>query len=537
MGIILDNLRYSLANDFARGFSSNNYYLFASSLTDADVSGNNDASAKLFLEKTIFGKKLQPNNVLFMVRKILWLSGTVYDQYDDAVDLSTLNFYVISEPDAESGDFAVFKCISNGNGSPSTDKPVYTEALASQNYTLRTSDGYVWRYMYKVTSSQAQTFSTTTLFPVIPDSAVVNNTKQGIDNIVITNPLTNFGYNSQTGSVLSIRSAATQEGFRVISLSGQGFNPIRGFYKGYSFYVSSADGVTSKLYSVQDSGIGVSDQRPYVAVTGYVDGDLPNVSSVTWNYTISPAVEIIGDGTGATAISTVVNNRIVGISVLNSGENYTRVAARIIPPSIGFNPSSGDVVCVLRAILAPTAIYDAVGGHGGNPASELRARHIVIFTLLDVEDDQVLPATNTYSKIGVVRDPVFSTEAPLLFDNRLRVSVGSTDRITPGDIVSQPSTNFRGIVHSVDSINSVIYVTEFYGPYVQTETSFFLSNLVPLDDNEPLITPVGRVEIATGGITYPSYEKGTGELLYVSEFEPIERSDNLAEQFKFIISF
>lgn len=537
MGIVLDTLRYSILNDFVQSFYTKNYYIFASSLTGSDISGNDDASTKLFFEKTVFGKKVIPSDVLYMIRKTTWLRGAVYDQYDDTADLSKLNFYVVCEPDAESGDFAVFKCLSNNNGAPSVDKPVYTDALATQDNTLRTTDGYVWKYLYRVTSNQARAYSTLTMFPVVPDEDVVDNVKQGIDNIVIVNPQTNYGYDSHAGTVSSVRSAATQEGYRMLFLNGQNFNPIRGFYKGYTFYTTSADGVTSKKYTVRDSGVNASNQRPYVAVSGFVDGDLANVSTVVWTYTITPAVEIIGDGTGASAISTVTNGRITGITVLNSGKNYTRVAARITPPTIGFNLSSGDVTCILRPVLAPTSIYGAAGGHGGNPAAELRSRHIAVFSQLDSNDNNVIPATNKYSKIGIVRDPSFTSGTPELFDNRIRVSLASVSQLSPGDVVTQSTTNFRGIVHSVDSINSVIYVTEFYGPYAQSETSFFLSNLVPLDDGQPLTTPVGRVEILTGGVTYPTYQMGTGELLYVSEFDPIERGDNLAEQFKFIISF
>jgi hypothetical protein len=546
MGIILDSLRYSVIKDFADSFTTRNYYLFASSLTDIDVSGNNENSTKLFFEKTIFGKKIDPSEVILMVRKLIWTPGTVYVPYDDTVDLSQSNFYAISEPDSESGDFVIFKCLSNNNGAASTDKPIYSESLASQNYILRTADGYVWKYLCSVTNSQALTYSTRTLFPVVSNPNVVASAKLGIDSIVIVNPTTNFGYETQTGFISSVRTTNTAEGYRIIFLSGNNFNPIRGYYNGYTFYTTSSDGVSSRKYIIRDSGINTSTQRPYVAVEGYVADDItvglnPDTQlAVVWNYSITPSVEIVGDGTGASAIATVVGSRITAITVLNGGQGYTRAIARITPPSIGFDPgaaASGDVVCSLRAILGPAGVYNSTAGHGGNPAFELRARHVAIVSQLDREDDQIIPTTNTYSKAGIVRDPSFNVTAPSVFDNRLKVLLSSVDQLKVGDVVTQSSSNFRGVIHSIDDINNIIYVTEFYGPYTQTTAQFYLSNIVPLDDSQPLTTPAGRIEILTNGVIYPSYQMGTGELLYVSEFEPIERSENLAEQFKFIISF
>jgi hypothetical protein len=541
MGIVLDNLRYTTAKDFLDSFSSRKYYIFASSLTDQDVSGNNDRSSRLFVEKTIFGKEILPEDATFMVRKIMWTPGVVYSPYDDTTDLSSSLFYVISEPDSESGNYAVFKCISNNNSAASVDKPIYSSSLVSQNFILRTADGYIWKYLYSITNSVARAYSTTNLFPVATNRTVVNNAVRGIDRIVITNPTTNFGYDSRTGTIISVAASSTG-GLRTITLNAGTSDPnndyfrINGYYKGYTFYATSPDGVTSRKYIIADSGVN-ANQRFFVSVSNYVNGDITNDA---WNYTITPTVEIIGDGTGASALSTVTAGRITDVVMLNSGEGYSRSRARIVAPTIGFNtgdPTSGDVACALRVVLPPPAIYDAKAGHGGNPAAELRARHVAILVQLDRADELVIPSTNMYSKVGIMRDPIFNSGFPHVFDNRIKIELASVSQLNVGDVVTQPSTDFRGIVHTIDDINSIIYVTEFYGPYNQNSNSFYLSSIVPLDDTQPLTTPAGRVEIQTDGIVYPTYQMGSGELLYVTEFEPIERSENLAEQFKFIISF
>lgn len=47
------------------------------------------------------------------------------------------------------------------------------------------------------------------------------------------------------------------------------------------------------------------------------------------NYTSVPTINIRGDGIGATATAEIVNGRIVGITVLNTGTNYTRATVSI----------------------------------------------------------------------------------------------------------------------------------------------------------------------------------------------------------------
>lgn len=542
MGFRTSTLRFSIMRQGAAGFAVNNFFVFGSSLANSTTSINSESSSRIFLEKTIFGKKVDPNDVKFLIRRTLWQSGTVYTQYDDTTDLEGANFFAIVDPGTESGNFDVFKCLSNNYGVPSTEKPIYSEDLALQNYILYTADGYVWKYMYSASSSEVSTYGTPNLFPVFPNANVMADSKQSLDVILVENPQTNSGYETQSGTVESLNSADTTEGYRTIFLNAAGFNQIRGYYNGYTFYTTSSNGVTSRKYTIRDSGLRTTDLRPYVSVEGYVVGDITNVSSTVWSYKILPSVEIIGDGTGASAIPNIVNGRITSIQMLTTGQGYTRALARITKPTFGFNPEnaeSGDVTCMLRAIVGPSNLFTEPGGHGSNPAHELDSSHIMVTSRFTKEDGSVIPTTNSYSKIGLVRDPIFSESGVTLFDNRIRVELASVAQLKIGDVVTQPSTNFRAVIHEIDVINSYVNLTEFNGPYIdQTETpTFYMSNLVPLDPEQPLTTPIGRVEIVTDGVLYPSYQQASGEVLYLSDFDPINRNDNLSEQFKFIIAF
>jgi hypothetical protein len=54
------------------------------------------------------------------------------------------------------------------------------------------------------------------------------------------------------------------------------------------------------------------------------------VSNPGFNYTGTPSIEIIGDGTGASAFATVVNGKINSITVTNPGIGYTSTSIRIV---------------------------------------------------------------------------------------------------------------------------------------------------------------------------------------------------------------
>jgi hypothetical protein len=120
----------------------------------------------------LFVKRIQANDAVLMAPRHNWARGTVYDQYDDAYGetdanddpitshsgVSTLTaslFYVVTD------DFNVYKCISNGENSESTVKPTGTDTN-----TFETSDGYIWKFMFRIEAGDVTKFLTTTHIPV-----------------------------------------------------------------------------------------------------------------------------------------------------------------------------------------------------------------------------------------------------------------------------------------------------------------------------------------------------------------------------------
>jgi len=122
------------------------------------------------IEDTIFAynemigaKRIQTADIISVLPRIDWKENQVYDEYNDTVNLVDDNnpdtgepykFYVITD------EFNVYKCISNNDRAISTTKPSGTTIN-----TFQTPDGYIWKYMYTVRSTDAFKYMTPNWIP------------------------------------------------------------------------------------------------------------------------------------------------------------------------------------------------------------------------------------------------------------------------------------------------------------------------------------------------------------------------------------
>jgi hypothetical protein len=102
----------------------------------------------------------------FVIPRYNWTSGSIYSGWSDAsVGIPTNTYYVLTD------DNEVYICLQQGkdaagNANTSIVKPSYQDAGVNQVQAFRTSDGYVWKLMYAVSASRANTFLSSTYIPV-----------------------------------------------------------------------------------------------------------------------------------------------------------------------------------------------------------------------------------------------------------------------------------------------------------------------------------------------------------------------------------
>ncbi len=107
-------------------------------------------------EDMIAMKRVQASEVSHVIPRHNWTSNTVYTAFDDkTTTLTSDQFYVLND------EYDVYKCLDNNGGVQSTYKP--TGSSTSQ---FTTADGYLWKFMYHVTTGDALKFLTTNYMPV-----------------------------------------------------------------------------------------------------------------------------------------------------------------------------------------------------------------------------------------------------------------------------------------------------------------------------------------------------------------------------------
>ena len=222
--IITNKFRINNAEQFVESFSetaATTYYLFVGRshawATDSDGQGrsinegtdaspptpNDDVSSEFYNYDDMLGAKLiTSSDVSHVIPRRNWTTGTTYDMYEHnisssntansgATNLFDSNFFVMNS------SFAVYKVIENDGATASTVEPTSTS-----NSIFSTSDGYRWKYMYALTSSEALNFMSTDFIHVSTDSTVSAAAVDGaLDTILVA--AGGSGFNTSSGSTIS----------------------------------------------------------------------------------------------------------------------------------------------------------------------------------------------------------------------------------------------------------------------------------------------------------------------------------------------
>lgn len=153
-------------------------------------------SLKTVFKNIFAAKHVTSNDISPVIKRINWVSGTVYDYYDDTVNMTEKDnsgnpvkrFYVKNKYDQ------VFKCLWNNNAdidgptNTSTVEPYFEPGTLNTNNVFQSSDGYKWKYMYTIDIGSKLKFMDNTWMPVPVGSNTPNpNTTAGAGSIDVIN--------------------------------------------------------------------------------------------------------------------------------------------------------------------------------------------------------------------------------------------------------------------------------------------------------------------------------------------------------------
>jgi hypothetical protein len=491
--IFTQALKTKFTEEFINDVSSNssNYYVCFGKTdpwadeANPDPAVNNVTNSYYQVMRTIlFGKRVSASDFAYMARNIAWTSGTVYDYYSDTdPNLYDKNFYVINKYGR------VYKCLFNNYGAPSTVLPNITSTIGD----FTTSDGYVWKYMFQVSTYNSSKFSTTDYFPANTDPAVSLHSEPGAIHVITVASSAN-GYLTTNGSVIAFTSPST------VQIQGTALS-MDGAYSNSSFYITGGTGVstytTVKDYIVNSTGNFIITDSTIAAL------------DTTSKYLISPQVQINGDGFGCEAIAKVNTffTTIDSIQVIKRGQAYSYADVNIIANTVYINGST-----TANAIISPP------GGHGSSAAYELGCDTTGLSILIANTDG--FPSTITYRQLSLLHNPIASSNnlpyQDATFSNLTRMAINNLSGVFPPDeIVTGFISGATGYVSDCTSSSLTLYGVN--GTF---------------DPGETITGTYTGFSCSIGSIIPADLVINTGDIYYYRNFEAVTRDPASSEQIK-----
>ena len=205
--IVTNKFRLNNAEQFYESFSeaSTSFYLYVGRpqpwTSTTPYGGGSDSAPPtpldnvddefMYYRDMQAAKRITTSDIQYAIPRHNWTTGTTYDYYrgdygaqwsatasdivktvNNGTNLwaSTTLFYVLSSANN------VYKCIRNSPGAPTVGGgsalASTVEPTGTSTSELTTGDGYVWKYMYTLTTSQITNFLTADFMPVATDSTV-----------------------------------------------------------------------------------------------------------------------------------------------------------------------------------------------------------------------------------------------------------------------------------------------------------------------------------------------------------------------------
>ena len=467
-------------------------------------------------------KKVLAADIAHVVPRKTWTSGNSYIAWDsDDASIFDKAFYIITS------EFKVYKCIKAGGGASSIQP---TQTLADPTAE---SDGYTWKYMYTTGVADAEKFLTNSYMPVktisLSADAFVSVTTSSSTTVTLTEtvPGIHIGM-TVSGTQISGTPTVSAINGSVLTLSTAQSIDISVDPKLTFAYANDADAENVLSESDYAQYLNQKASRDSATAAGI---ERIEVTAGGTGYTSAPTVTITGDGTGATATATISGGLVTAVTINNKGTNY-----RVV--DITFSGGGGSDAAA-RAVLAPK------GGHGTDPIAELGGFFISLNSKLDGNDGGDLTVGNDFRQIMLINEPrvynatplagLIATDATLKATSYLKIDVSetaagnlATDFIIDELLVGQTSGAQAYLVEK-DTTNN-------YLRYHQNDKTGYTA----FQDNEQVRGQTSQKLcdlLSSGAVGTPEVDRASGDVLFLENRNPINRTTSQIEDIKVIIEF
>ena len=494
--IITEKFRLHNADQFEESFTesaNNTYYFFIGKAMPftSGTSGGSDASPPTptdgpteefyAWDSMTAAKKIASTNVQRVIPRRNWANGSTFDMYkpdysssntatSGAANLFDSTFYFMT------ADYRVYKVLDNNDGAAySGAEPTST---STSPFAL---GGYILKYMYQVTSSEAAKFLTSDFIPVSNDSTVSAAATDGkIESLKIT---AGSGYTNGTYYAAVYgdgTSAGTSSGAIVrITVSG---GTIQSF------------GLTAG-----------SDTTIHAGGAGYTFGTVNLGAGFTFSDSGLSSASNMGGSGGAIEVVISPKNGHGNDAIGELGGHYVMTATTL-------SQAEGDDITTVNDFRQVGIVVDPTNYGTSTVATASTRRQTFVVKASSSSGTFEVDEKITQATTGAVGKVVEwdSTRSLLYFQQERFGDFGTNN--TTGD-------------HSV-----------FEGANIITGATSS-ATLTPSTDSETITLANNNTLSTTSGYANPELQPDSGNIIYLENRKPIQRDSDQTEDIKLIIEF
>ena len=494
--IITEKFRLHNASQFVESFteaSASTYYLFLGKATafSSTTTGGSDSSPPTPItgpqdefrawNSMLGAKKITSSDVKRSLVRRNWSNGTVFDMYkhnysssntstSGASDLYDSTFYFMTS------DFRVYKVLDNNDGAAYSGAEPTSESTSP--FAL---GGYVLKYMYQITSSEAAKFLTSDFIPVSNDSTVSAAATDGkIESLKVT---AGSGYTNGTYYAAVYgdgTSAGTSSGAIVrITVSG---GTIQSFGLTAGSDTTIHAGGAGYTFGTVNLGAGFT----------FSDSGLSSASNMGGS---GGAIEVVispKNGHGNDAIGELGGHYVMSATTLTQAENddittsndFRQVGLVVDPTNYGTS------TVATASTRRQTFVVKAASSSG----------------TFEVDEKITQASTGAVGKV-------------VEWDSTLSLLYFQQERF--GDFGTNSTTGDHSVFTGANLITG--------GTSSATLTPSTDSETITLANNNTLST--------TSGYANPELQPDSGNIIYLENRKPIQRDSDQTEDIKLIIEF
>jgi len=430
---------------------------------------------------------------------------TVTIDYPSSISLDTFDFrpyYVITD------EQKIYKCLDNNGGAPSNIKPTSISTAKTQPAAL--SDGYRWKYLGTISTTDLERFYTSNWVP-IKELSGDDTTDQWDVQYNAVNTTLNAAIGA-TGALKTSTIGVTDNfGFRqndILLIGGSELVKI----SGATGLIGSTGVVVTRGYSGSTGAVGATGSGASVVNLSMKDYGVNIVDEL--NATNLMVKVRISGNEGDRIVDTneyrqisLISNPVYKGSVHNTPESGTASTIKLSSThasiaeantSLNIYPTVGKEIVILSGTgvgqVREISSYDS----GTNTVTISRAW------------DTIPDTTSVY---GIISNGSIANQTTVL-------TLGTGAAFVQDSIVTQASSGSSGRVVKYDSTNKKLYLTSVIGEFDRT------GNVVS-----------GALDSTVTGIQYPTFETNFSDVLYIENRKAITRYPDQIEDVKVIIKY